>query len=468
MRTRILLFIVGAFACTKPNPNRCCVDAADCQANNIPVGSTCPDGLLCRGNQCVAETCSTAAECDPSTPYCVAGMCDASCSDDTECPGNGEDPSDRFCVSGACVVCRAGMQDCPTNAPICDMSACRACAIDSECPSNVCDVDAGMCIADSEVRYASPAGVDTNDCSFGKPWTPTRAITMADAAHPWVRMLPGTYSATDVTVAAKNLTLVGTDASLPARLVVTSQSSVTVRGFVAGQYDCIGTGNNSIVTLRDVTAPSGVLLVSYCTVNVLRAELAQASVNDNAILKIDRSRFDGAFSTLISSSAGLTLDVTNSVFTDTGFNPAFSSTNNGAAIHVYVAYSTFYSTGANTPYAAGCGNQTTSPNAVTFVDDIFYTSATLSDAFQSTPLTSPTCAPDTSVVYPEPTRSPGTNAIVMDPKFIDAPNGNFHLQTGSPAIDAAKVTATDPLVDFDGTARPQGPRLDIGAFEYKP
>src|SRR5262249_5755430 len=111
MPTTIIMLLAGAVACTKPNPNRCCVDDADCMANNIPVGSTCADGLLCRGNQCVAETCSTAAECDPSAPFCVSGMCGTSCDDDTECPGNGQDPSDRFCIAGTCVACRIGMND---------------------------------------------------------------------------------------------------------------------------------------------------------------------------------------------------------------------------------------------------------------------------------------------------------------------------------------------------------------------
>ena len=87
MRNVLLVSLLALGACTKPNPNRCCVDEADCMANNIPVGSTCTDGLVCRGNQCVAETCTSAAECESMNPYCVSGLCGPSCTDDTQCPG---------------------------------------------------------------------------------------------------------------------------------------------------------------------------------------------------------------------------------------------------------------------------------------------------------------------------------------------------------------------------------------------
>jgi hypothetical protein len=42
-----------------------------------------------------------------------------------------------------------------------------------------------------------------------------------------------------------------------------------------------------------------------------------------------------------------------------------------------------------------------------------------------------------------------------------------HLQLGSPAIDMG-LTLLDVPIDYDGTARPQGIRFDLGAFEYHP
>lgn len=65
-----------------------------------------------------------------------------------------------------------------------------------------------------------------------------------------------------------------------------------------------------------------------------------------------------------------------------------------------------------------------------------------------------------------PAWADSATSINADPLFIDptSPARNFHLQTGSPAIDAG--TAVSVSRDFDGIIRPQGIAFDIGAFEY--
>ena len=71
----------------------------------------------------------------------------------------------------------------------------------------------------------------------------------------------------------------------------------------------------------------------------------------------------------------------------------------------------------------------------------------------------------------------------LNPKFVDAPatlppSPNFALTSGSPAIDKGlspeqssdgdkSLLFTLTRIDFNGTARPQGPAPDIGAYEYR-
>lgn len=56
------------------------------------------------------------------------------------------------------------------------------------------------------------------------------------------------------------------------------------------------------------------------------------------------------------------------------------------------------------------------------------------------------------------------DSLSSSPAWVAPAAGDFHLQAGSPAIDAgASLGAT---VDFDGNPAPQGAATDIGPFEY--
>ena len=60
----------------------------------------------------------------------------------------------------------------------------------------------------------------------------------------------------------------------------------------------------------------------------------------------------------------------------------------------------------------------------------------------------------------------GTGTINVDPKFVDPANGDFHLQTISPCINAGEPTLSAPIVfDLDGDDRVQQCRVDIGIDE---
>lgn len=57
------------------------------------------------------------------------------------------------------------------------------------------------------------------------------------------------------------------------------------------------------------------------------------------------------------------------------------------------------------------------------------------------------------------------NNLFVDPKFVNAAAGDFHLRPDSPAIDKG-LTFSEITKDFDGNPRPQGSAYDIGAYEF--
>ena len=76
---------------------------------------------------------------------------------------------------------------------------------------------------------------------------------------------------------------------------------------------------------------------------------------------------------------------------------------------------------------------------------------------------------DYNLTYNGPQNIKGSHDIVANPMFITATidplTANFHLQSGSPAIDKA-LGSQAPANDYDGNQRPQGAGYDIGAYEY--
>jgi len=54
--------------------------------------------------------------------------------------------------------------------------------------------------------------------------------------------------------------------------------------------------------------------------------------------------------------------------------------------------------------------------------------------------------------------------VYLDPAYMDAVNGDLHLTSESPCVDAADP-ASSVASDYDGTVRPSGAYSDIGAYE---
>jgi hypothetical protein len=59
--------------------------------------------------------------------------------------------------------------------------------------------------------------------------------------------------------------------------------------------------------------------------------------------------------------------------------------------------------------------------------------------------------------------------LSLDPLFASPAADDYHLQGSSPCVDAGDPAGVPPAppTDMDGTARPVGGRVDIGADEFQ-
>jgi hypothetical protein len=66
-------------------------------------------------------------------------------------------------------------------------------------------------------------------------------------------------------------------------------------------------------------------------------------------------------------------------------------------------------------------------------------------------------------VWSGPTLEADDGNVSVDPKFVDAADGDFHLRGNSPLLDVTPFTTVSP--DVEGNPTPLGGKMDVGAFE---
>lgn len=465
-------FIVACFlllGCTKPNPNRCCVDEADCTANGIAPGSTCDDGRVCRGNICISQECAAASECDLAAPYCTGvpdGSCQETCSVDAECPGFGQSVDLRYCLESRCLECRSDA-DCATDAPVCNAGACTTCDRHDQCSSGACSAN-GTCALVSEIAYVSPGGSTTSDCSQAAPCSMATALNMVDRSYVFVA--PGTYTHSLTWIGRARKWLIGQGTVRPvlmsgstgpiiqpssaAELTLehlrvsgaTTGSLGTRNGIVCGMGGSAGSTVALIDSVVDSNTDGGVAS-RMCTLTVVRSTFTNNGFGIEAVdstVKVDRSYFQ-------SNATGLSFDFGKLLLT----NSFFVRNQNGLSVF------------ANQPAE-------TRAEFNTIVDNSGTAGFGLScDGLAGKTLSNNLIARNTANVVGETECvGAGTGSILLGTdisslKFRspDTQPYDYHLLPGSSAINAAITATLDH--DIDGDARPKGAGRDVGADEVE-
>jgi hypothetical protein len=479
-----LVAIAALAACKSANP-LFCDDSHPCSGNGMycdlnatyqPVEHTCLD------LRDASIPCGDAGNCPTGLPQCTANVC-AGCFGNADCRDNAAAVCEQNGLCGPCAVdhdcdthtgaphCRndgrcaecLSAGDCPTAAPACDAPTglCRACRLDSECPSGACDDVSGQCESQSAVLYVDSTVATTGDCSFGHACkTIAEAIARVDAGHQHILLAPQLYLE-GVTFTNLSATISGEGASIQppsntAAITVQGTSHVIVRDLLLHNghggggnvgISCNGSVATTSLAARHVTINfndgRGVQGVR-CTMNV-----SQTYINNNLGGGIDLD--------------GCEFDVSNSVVVSNGVH------NSSALGGVRVNCSTGECTTARLSFLTIADNFVAAGTAGgvnctgTTAGNIATANSVIVNDDSTTPV-AVTCVAaytdiDTVAVFP------GTGNR-NDPALFASPPSDYHLMSGSLCIDHA-----DPSImtgsDYDGHARVQGGRADMGAFEAR-
>ncbi|MEP6861848.1 MAG: choice-of-anchor Q domain-containing protein [Deltaproteobacteria bacterium] len=465
----VCMGLVGAACGSKTNPNVCCTDSANCAAEGLPDDAQCTGGLICRGNQCIAETCSTSNECEAGAPFCSSdGLCAMTCESDAECPGHGGDATHAFCSSGACVQCRDST-DCGAAQPFCSTGTCRGCETDDECSSGVCGLG-GACASTDAIIYLDPAGVDGGQCTATAPCKTLHfGLSIVSSLRQIISMHTGTYTESPMSLSTTDTTAAlidihghnskvnvsygdnynyqfGINIAIRDLAINATNGGGSVLNLVAQSAACTLenvelSGPPNSVTESSSSEGAGIRLAGALTAHNLRIHDVGVGIGDEGAMTVDRVViYDTSAGITVGQSQQANIQATNVLLYDS-LNTAFVVGSGIGTFSFSTIASSISATGTQ-PSAASCNN-----SGVAITSSILWSPGTHPVQLN--------CNTSISIAGP-----PGP-----DPQFVNSSAKNFHLSLGSPAIDMA---ATGPAYDIDGDPRPQGARFDYGADEYKP
>jgi hypothetical protein len=408
--------------------------------------------------------CTLVTACSTRDPNFCPGAnpndnCHEADADATRCTSNAEcsAPAAVCDVGGMmkCVQCTAAEDAaCTGTTPACGGdNACRACAAHVECRGSDACLPDGKCADPGQVAYVKPpslGGTDNPSCTFAMPCT--KVASALQTGRPYVKLAGTNDEGGTLTIDNSNVTLI---AERDAKLIRTSTGiHVEVKGTsqveiydleISGALGASGVGismplgNAAKLTLHrakllnnaggGISATGGTLTVSQSTI----------ALNSGDGVEINNTQFD-ITNTVIARNGGIGfyLILINNGLRRFEFNTV--AQNQGpagiTAGVVCAVIATPLELRNSIVYDNGAGLQVEGTNCSWTYSDI------------------------------GPMAVSGTGNIDAPPMFVNPAQNDFHLQSGTPAKDAADPAAS-LAIDIDGDARPQGAARDMGADEIR-
>jgi hypothetical protein len=497
MRTLLLLLLITAAACTRPNEAVCCVTEVDCARLGLDEPRPCKVGQACKAFTCIAAECATSAACtSPDAPVCIDGLCAASCRIDDDCAGAADGP--RCAADGACVGCLTGA-DCPATAPFCDADdrRCRGCEADVDCASGVCLEADGRCADPDELVHVQMFGNDLGDCTSAAPCkTLSYALQQVTLSRKVIRITGGSLP-TETTIALdRSVVIDGSDTTIakpsggPLFSLGPSVVQVTIEGVrLFGSSDpgdptiTVATGstlrivrsslNTSLVEvagggleLRDVRIATllqtmNAVRCTHGTVSARRVEFEHTTLTStNCQVNVSRCRFDEVRDGSISAQGGV-VNIENNLVIQ-GYELADTMLVTGVAPASTIRFNTF----VNTSGVDSDGVALYCDGTVMVTSNIFAYGSTHPLGGQGgTPCPTRFSLFD-SVAVAQHTLGEGNQTGSADTFFVNRAARDFRLSAVSPAKGAAEP-GQQVAEDFEGNPRPApiGSRADVGCFE---
>ncbi len=447
---------IGRTCIADPHPGlgTICITAADCTDATY---SACID-QHCQG-------CSGAADCTAVEPVCSDAHACIGCTQEAECSSYSATP--HCGASGTCVACRDGGDCTDPSAPACDSAtaSCRACRADAECGSEICDEGTGKCVPESEIVYVDGTnGSATPGCTKVAPCkTVTQGVAAVSGMRKLVKIRPGSYSES-VTISDRSMKIVADGVSLKPGstgepgLNILGASTVAVEGLrvhsgggVGGDgVRCTGGGGTPVLAMRRVSIEDNGgqgLVANDC---VITLERSTVTGNDAGGISIIRSDFSITNNVIIRNGGP------DSAF---GGVSIFQKPPSGTAGAKFEFNTVVGNASQPTALAAGgviCASVTA---PLSMGSSIVY-----GNTGTDKQVDGGNCSWTYSDIESATSTVPGAGNINATPMFVSEAASDYHIQPGSPCINAADPAATIN-VDIDGDSRPVGARSDMGADE---